>query len=161
MHKCYLLLGTNLGDKSVNLSTAIAMIGEEIGQVTVKSSVYRTAAWGKENQDDFLNQVLEVTSDKAAEEVLTCCLAIEKEMGRVRYEKWGERLIDIDVLYYDREVISTDVLSVPHPHLHERRFTLVPLVEIAPEYVHPKLNQTHVQLLGSCPDQLEVLRESI
>ncbi len=152
-------MGTNLGDKSANLSTAIHEVSDQIGQVITKSSIYRTAAWGKEDQDDFLNQVIEVECDLDPHKVLKACLSIEQEMGRIRYEKWGERLIDIDVLYYDDLVIETSSLVIPHPELQNRRFTLIPLVEIAPNFIHVGFNQTNRELLECCKDQLEVLRE--
>ena len=159
MNECYLLLGTNLGDKQSNLAKAFQHISEEIGEVITVSSIYRTAAWGKENQEYFLNQVLKINTKLTPQQALGACLTIEQTMGRVRKEKWGERLIDIDILYFGDITVNTDELKIPHPEIIYRRFTLVPLVEIAAEYVHPVLKQTNSELLAACQDQLEVIKE--
>ncbi|SHJ53822.1 2-amino-4-hydroxy-6-hydroxymethyldihydropteridinediphosphokinase [Reichenbachiella agariperforans] len=156
MSVCFLLLGTNMGEKETNLQQAFGRISNEIGQVITASSIYRTSAWGKEDQEDFLNQVLKVETDCVPVEVLRICLTIEKELGRVRYERWGTRLIDIDVLYYDKEVINQSNLVIPHPQIQNRRFTLVPLVEIARDFVHPVLGKSQLDLLEECKDVLEV-----
>ncbi|MBU2913415.1 MULTISPECIES: 2-amino-4-hydroxy-6-hydroxymethyldihydropteridine diphosphokinase [Reichenbachiella] len=156
MSVCFLLLGTNMGEKETNLQQAFGRISNEIGQVITASSIYRTSAWGKEDQEDFLNQVLKVETDCVPVEVLRLCLTIEKELGRVRYERWGTRLIDIDVLYYDKEVINQSNLVIPHPQIQNRRFTLVPLVEIARDFVHPVLGKSQLDLLEECKDVLEV-----
>ncbi|MCV9385705.1 2-amino-4-hydroxy-6-hydroxymethyldihydropteridine diphosphokinase [Reichenbachiella ulvae] len=156
MSTCYLLLGTNLGEKETNLRRAFESISTEIGPVITSSSIYFTSAWGKQDQDDFLNQVLKVETELPVIEVLRLCLTIEKEHGRVRYERWGTRLIDIDVLYFDDQVVNQSNLIIPHPEIQNRRFTLVPLVEIAADLVHPILQKTQSELLEICPDQLEV-----
>lgn len=158
MNQCHLLLGTNIGDKKHNLLQARQLINERIGEITKPSAIYQTSAWGKEDQDDFLNQVLAVDTTLSPEVLLARCLDIEKELGRVRFEHWGERLIDIDILYYEHEIITSQRLTVPHPEIQNRKFTLVPLVEIAPDYVHPKMNQTNKDLLGLCTDPLEVVK---
>ncbi|MBU2887967.1 2-amino-4-hydroxy-6-hydroxymethyldihydropteridine diphosphokinase [Gilvimarinus agarilyticus] len=145
-----------MGEKETNLQQAFGRISNEIGQVITASSIYRTSAWGKEDQEDFLNQVLKVETDCVPVEVLRLCLTIEKELGRVRYERWGTRLIDIDVLYYDKEVINQSNLVIPHPQIQNRRFTLVPLVEIARDFVHPVLGKSQLDLLEECKDVLEV-----
>jgi 2-amino-4-hydroxy-6-hydroxymethyldihydropteridine diphosphokinase len=152
----YLLLGSNLGDRQALMQSACTLIGERIGQVTQASSLYETAPWGGIEQPSFLNQVLEVTTSLAPEEVLRLILDIEHELGRVRYERWGARHLDVDLLYYGPLHMDTARLTVPHPRLHERRFTLVPLAEIAPDFVHPVLNKTNKELLEACPDQEEV-----
>lgn len=156
MSTCYLLLGTNMGEKEQNLRLAFDAISDEIGSVITASSIYYTSAWGKEDQDDFLNQVLKIETEQPAVEVLRLCLTIEKELGRIRYERWGSRLIDIDVLYYDHEVVNQSNLVIPHPEIQNRRFTLVPLVELDEDFVHPVLAKSQKQLLDACPDQLEV-----
>ena len=156
MSGCFLLLGTNLGDKSQNLLTAKEQIVSKIGALNSESSIYHTSAWGKEDQGDFLNQVLSVKTALSPQEVLSCCLSIEKEMGRIRFEKWGERLIDIDILYFDDLITKEENLIVPHQELQNRKFTLIPLVELAPDFVHPILVKTNRQLLELCKDDLEV-----
>jgi len=156
MSNCFLLLGTNLGDKETNLRNAINAINVQIGDIITKSSIYSTAAWGKENQDDFLNQVVKMSTDKSPDEVLRHCLLIEKELGRVRFEKWGARLIDIDVLYYDQVILDTEDLKIPHPQIQNRRFTIVPLIELEEAFIHPVLNKTQIELLEDCQDELEV-----
>jgi len=134
----YLGLGSNLGDKEKNLATARKLLEATPGiRVTQASSVYITAPWGKTDQDDFLNQVLAIETELAAGELLEAVLNIEKRMGRVRQERWGPRLIDIDIILFGRETINTGNLTVPHPYLKERAFVLIPLLEIAPTAVLP------------------------
>lgn len=156
MNQCFLLLGTNIGDKKHNLLQARELITRRVGVISASSSVYQTSAWGKEDQDDFLNQVLCVNTACEPEELLKACLEIEKDLGRVRFEHWGERLIDIDILYFENRVIEKEELVIPHPEIQNRKFTLVPLVEIAPDYFHPSLNLTNKDLLGRCTDSLDV-----
>ncbi len=152
----FLLLGSNQGDRAANLAAARDAIGEAIGTIVKRSSVYRTAAWGTMQQPDFYNQVLEVSSSLAPEKLLTDILAIEKQLGRVRKERWGPRLIDIDLLLYGSRVIDTPALTVPHPGIPFRRFTLVPLAQIVPTLMHPVLNKSMAQLLQECQDPLIV-----
>ncbi|UXX78341.1 2-amino-4-hydroxy-6-hydroxymethyldihydropteridine diphosphokinase [Reichenbachiella carrageenanivorans] len=158
MNQCFLLLGTNIGDKAHNLLQAREYIIERIGEIIKPSAIYQTSAWGKEDQDDFYNQVLCIQTALSPMDLLVECLAIEKDLGRIRFERWGERLIDIDILYFENEVIETEDLKVPHPELQNRRFTLIPLVELAPDYTHPKMNQTNKHLLACCTDPLEVVK---
>lgn len=158
MYRVFLLLGTNLGDRSRNLAEALLRIEARAGQLVRKSSVYTTAAWGNTDQPDFYNQVLEVLTRLQAEALLEVVLGIEQEMGRVRLRKWGERLIDIDILFYGNLRIANGSLNIPHPQIANRRFTLVPLAEIAGTLVHPVLNKTIDTLLDECPDTLPVTR---
>ncbi|MFY8021507.1 MAG: 2-amino-4-hydroxy-6-hydroxymethyldihydropteridine diphosphokinase [Bacteroidia bacterium] len=152
----YLLLGSNMGNASKHLSDAINHIKQLDLQVVAESSVYKTAAWGKTDQHPFLNQCLAVESNMSPETLLSSLLQIEKEMGRVRIEKWAERIIDIDILFYHDLIMETNSLQIPHPHLHERRFTLVPLCEIAPQMLHPKLGISALEMLSLCADSLDV-----
>jgi 2-amino-4-hydroxy-6-hydroxymethyldihydropteridine diphosphokinase len=156
LNTLYLLLGTNIGDKKSNLREALAYILADIGDISKASKVYSTGAWGKTDQDDFLNQVICVTTKKSPSKILKAIHSIEKKMGRVRKEKWSERIIDIDILYFNDEIIVQKDLKIPHPELHKRRFTLIPLSEIAPDLRHPVLNLTTLKLLFYCEDMLPV-----
>ena len=153
---CYLLLGTNLGDKNHNLQTAKTSIEEKLGTIEITSSVYLSEAWGDTNQDSFLNQVVKLNVPFSAREVLETCLQIERQMGRVREKKWGSRLIDIDILYFGDLVNEESDLVIPHPEIQNRRFTLVPLVELDANFVHPKLGRTNAEMLQNCKDELRV-----
>ncbi len=155
-HEIYLLLGTNLGDRVRNLEDARRLIGEVLSEPTGVSKIYQTAPWGVEDQPQYLNQVLRLNSNLPPMSVLDSCLKIELELGRIRERKWGERTIDIDVLFYDDHVISTPELIVPHPRLQDRKFTLVPLNELAANKLHPLLKVSVRELLDSCEDELEV-----
>lgn len=156
MNTVYILLGGNLGDRSENLRKARLLICDRIGKMVLSSSVYQTAAWGVENQPDFYNQVCCVETKFTVHKVLDSLQSIEIELGRKRYQKWHERNIDLDILYFNREIISEEDLKVPHPFLHERRFTLIPLVEVSKDFKHPKYQKTNAELLSSCKDELEV-----
>lgn len=152
MHQVFLLTGSNVGNSLANLQTAARFISDEVGEVIHASSIYKTAPWGNTNQQDFLNQVLWVETDKNPREVLELVLAIELKMGRVREQKWAPRTIDIDILFFDDLLIQEPDLQVPHPLLHLRKFTLQPLLEIAPTLLHPLLKQTITDLVATCPD---------
>lgn len=156
LHQIFLGLGSNLGNREENLSTAQKLIEEKVGKICSKSSIYETAAWGITEQNAFFNQVIEVQTSFSPSAVLHLVLKIEKDMGRIREIKWGERSIDIDILYYNNEIISTENLTVPHPFIQERKFVLVPLCEIAPAFIHPKLKQTNLELLKKCQDSGEI-----
>jgi len=156
MNKTSLLLGSNMGKSIEILSTAIEQIEEKIGSVLLGSDLYATAAWGNTSQPDFLNQVIEVATPLDAAETLEIILSIEKNMGRIRTIKNAPRIIDIDILFFNNEIINRSNLIVPHPEIQNRRFVLTPLNEIAPQMIHPVLNKTIEQLLSICPDQLAV-----
>lgn len=152
----YLLLGTNLGDRKRNLSSACASIEKYLGKIIQKSSIYESDAWGFHDQPSFYNQVLKIKTILSPEELLKRISHIEKNMGRIRQEKWKERLIDIDILYYDNKIINDTQLVVPHPEIQNRKFTLVPLCEISPHEFHPVLKKTNLQLLEGLTDPLGV-----
>ncbi|MEQ9100250.1 MAG: 2-amino-4-hydroxy-6-hydroxymethyldihydropteridine diphosphokinase [Imperialibacter sp.] len=156
----FLLLGSNQGDRLATLLEAGRMINERIGQMVRSSSIYTTQAWGQTDQADFLNQVIEIESGLTAKEALNHALKIENHLGRRRVEKWGPRVIDIDILYVGDEIIKTDELVVPHPQIQFRRFTLAPLAEVAPNFIHPVLGKSQKQLLSECVDTLDVIRIS-
>ncbi len=155
-HKVYLLLGSNLGDRVGVLLKAQQEISARVGTVIKSSSIYETLAWGIENQPAFLNQVLLIETFLTPQELLITINKIEQDLGRIRHQKWGERLIDIDILYYENQIIDEEHLKIPHPEIINRRFTLVPLVEIAADFVHPALDKTQEELLEVCRDELEV-----
>jgi 2-amino-4-hydroxy-6-hydroxymethyldihydropteridine diphosphokinase len=152
----YLLLGSNLGNRQLFLNKAIALIENHIAPVSKISSIYETQSWGKTDAPDYLNQVVVVQTDLPAQKVLEKILTIEMELGRRREEKWGSRTIDIDILFYGQEIINEAALHVPHPELHNRRFTLEPLAEITPDFVHPVFNKTVLQLKNALKDRLLV-----
>ena len=152
----YLLLGTNLGDKKANLKIAEGHISSIVGTIEAASSVYETAAWGMEDQPSFYNKVLRVKTDLDPVEVLMRLMRIEQKMGRVRLRKWGQRVIDIDILYFENKIIDLAGLIVPHKEIANRRFTLVPLVEMIPKSTHPITNISHEEMLEQCEDQLTV-----
>lgn len=155
-YSVFLLLGANLGEREVTLAKATQLISERIAPVTAQSHLYETAPWGVTDQPAFLNQVLKIETILSPEEVLAQTLDIEKQLGRERRLRWGARVIDIDMLYFDNVVLETEYLHLPHPRLHQRRFTLVPLVEIAPDFIHPVLYKTNQQLLNECTDKSQV-----
>ncbi len=152
----YLLLGSNQGDKRLVLGRAEKLIINKVGEVLNKSFLYSTSAWGKEDQPDFINQVLEITSSLTATQLLEHLQSIELQLGRIRKEKWGPRIIDIDILYFNNQVIDFEYLKIPHPGISNRRFTLVPLCEIAPDFIHPLLKKSNLELLNSCNDNIAV-----
>ena len=156
MNTVYLLLGSNMGDSEQMLAVATNMIEKNIGKLTKSSSIYRTAAWGKEDQPDFLNQIIIVSSSLSSSTVLKEMFGIEKEMGRVRTTKNAARVIDIDMLFFNDEIIQTENLIVPHKQIQHRRFVLVPLAEISPDFIHPILKKSSLELLSICSDKLNV-----
>jgi 2-amino-4-hydroxy-6-hydroxymethyldihydropteridine diphosphokinase len=156
MNKAYLLTGGNIGQREKHLRLAIELIGQRCGQVAAASRVYETAAWGNNDQPGFLNQALLVHTIMPAAELMNALLEIEKEIGRVRLERYGPRVIDIDILLFNHEIHDEPLIRIPHPQLPNRRFALTPLAEIAGNYLHPVLHKTISQLLEDCPDDLEV-----
>ena len=156
MKGIYLLLGSNLGIREEIISSALESIEKTCGPILNKSHLYESASWGLDKQPDFLNQVVEIETNLDPLTLLEQLLDIEKSFGRKRNVKWGSRSIDIDILYYGDQISMSPRLTVPHPQIAYRRFTLVPLAEILPHFIHPLLNKTHRQLLEECEDQLWV-----
>lgn len=152
----YLLLGGNMGHRELLLAQAVNLIDQKIGPVLKTSALYETAAWGNQDQPAFLNQAVILTTALSAPETLKQIQAIELELGRARIEKWGSRTIDIDIIFFNGELIDQPDLTIPHPHMQDRNFVLIPLAEIAPEYVHPVLQSTVATLQQQCRDTLEV-----
>lgn len=151
-------LGSNLGERRVNIARAVQMIEESLGPIIASSSFYETEAWGKTDQDDFINMALEVEHYKTPNQLLDTVNAIENRLGRIRRLKWEERLIDIDIIFMEDIIIDTEKLTIPHKWMEQRNFVLYPMVEIAPEFVHPVLNKTVEKLLKECNDTSEIKR---
>jgi 2-amino-4-hydroxy-6-hydroxymethyldihydropteridine diphosphokinase len=156
----FLLLGSNLHLPEQNLSGAKNFLEKRAGKIVKASSVYRTAPWGVSDQPDFYNQTVQIETSLEPEQLLDQILSIEAEMGRAREKKWGPRIIDIDILLYDQIIINSSTLKIPHPGIPDRRFTLLPLSEIAAEVIHPALNTSIGELLKACRDELPVHRIS-
>lgn len=161
MKGIYLLLGSNLGDSRGMLKSAVELIELKLGKVVDCSSIYKTKAWGVENQPDFLNQVVEIESSLTPEKLLKEINQIEERLGRVRYEKWHSRIIDIDILYYGKKIVDTDDLKIPHPENQHRNFVLVPMAEIAADLIHPQLGLNQRELMENCSDTLDVIPMNI
>ena len=158
MNVTYLCLGGNIGDRQKALELANAKINQIIGEVSLKSPIYETEAWGVDNQQAYLNQCIEVKTELMPNELILSLLSIEKELGRERSISltYQSRTIDIDILLFNNEVIETEELIVPHPRLHLRKFVLIPLNAIAPNYLHPIFYKTIFSLLNESLDHLEV-----
>lgn len=156
MVKVYLLLGSNLGDRLFLLKQAAGYIETQAGTIVQYSSIYETKSWGKTDEPDYLNQVLLIKTMLQPHELLAKLLEIELLLGRKREEKWGSRTMDIDILFYDDMVINEPRLTIPHPQLHNRRFTLEPLVELAPDFIHPVLQKALKKLKDDLQDELQV-----
>lgn len=156
MESVYLALGSNEGDRVLQLKTAINSIAAHCGPLLQLSPVYETAPWGVADQPDYLNMVIVVETSILPHQLLSALQEIEAGMHRVREERWGQRTIDIDILLYGNEVINTTDLVVPHPRIQDRLFVLVPMAAIAPDLIHPTLLKTVAELLSECKDELEV-----
>lgn len=137
MDKIFLLLGTNRGDRTRNLRAALAELRRNGIAIVKKSRVYQTRPWGKTDQPDFLNLALRVKTSLEPSELLQTLKGIERKMGRKKGPKWGSRLIDIDILFYDKRIMRTANLSIPHPYFEQRSFAIVPMAELAPNFVDP------------------------
>ncbi len=148
-------LGSNVGDRESNLSLAIEQI-QNLGSISQTSSLFKTAPWGKLDQAYFINQALELKTSIEAIPLLDKLLEIEKTMGRIREEKWGPRLIDIDIIFFDDQIMETEKLHIPHPGMHLRNFVLEPVTEIAADWVHPVFKKSVETLLKESPDEAVV-----
>jgi 2-amino-4-hydroxy-6-hydroxymethyldihydropteridine diphosphokinase len=156
MNKAYLLIGGNEGDRFLHMQQARTNIEHICGQLLQVSSLYETAPWGKTDQADFLNQVMLIGTKFSPEELLLSILTIEEKGGRKRTVKNAPRIIDIDILFYNRLILEKPGLSIPHPRIADRRFVLEPLNEISPDFIHPVIGKTIHQLLLECKDELGV-----
>ena len=160
MSTAYLLTGGNLGNRSAYLQQAARLIQQTCGNIVHYSAIYETAAWGVTDQPSFYNQAIALETILTPETLMQQLLQIEEDMGRKRIQKMGPRIIDLDILLIDQLVISTGLLTLPHPALPERRFALLPLCEIAPSLIHPVLHKSISQLLTDCTDELDVQKKT-
>lgn len=155
-----LLLGGNLGNTKEIFNKCLLQINRQVGRINTTSALYESEPWGFAHEQYFLNQVVHCQTHLSAEETLEACMNIEAELGRIRSKSDGyaARAIDIDILFYNHDIIKTTFLEVPHPRLHLRKFTLLPLQEILPSFVHPAKGKTIAELLEICEDNSEVVR---
>lgn len=152
----YILLGSNLGDRKQVLEDTRELISKMAGTIIQASSLYETEPWGVSNQPSFYNQVLELDTLLAPQALLECLQTIERRIGKIKLGKWRERLIDIDLLYYDQYCQEDEQLTLPHPEIQNRRFTLVPMCQLNPDFMHPVLHKPQKELLATCSDRLQV-----
>ena len=155
----FILIGSNLGERELLVTQACRMMGERCGELVAKSRLYESEPWGFEAEHWFLNQVVEVKTTMQPDELMKTLLSIERELGRDRsvpHEGYVSRPMDLDILYYGEKIVDTEMVKAPHPRLHERRFTLLPLCDVAPDLVHPVLKKTNRQLLELCRDNGKV-----
>lgn len=158
MNLVYLLLGSNLGDRALHLSQAMQAINIGIGKVIGQSSVYQSEPWGFLADEAFLNQVVIIETDLTPHQVMDKALRIEKELGRERSLNgdYQSRTIDIDILFFNHEIIEDQGLVIPHPRIQDRKFTLMPLLELNGGMMHPAFSKTIVDLFRECNDPLKV-----
>ncbi len=154
MHKVYLGIGGNIGNKQKNFENVYQIIENELGRIIVASSIYETPPWGFQSDNIFWNSVIEIETSYSPEKLLSKIHSIEEIFGKKRgNEKYSSREMDIDILYFDDIFIETEILIIPHPRIHQRKFVLVPLNEIAPNLKHPLLRQTSFEMLENCKDE--------
>ena len=162
MEKCYILFGSNMGDRDKIFAQACLYINNRCGRVVKTSAAYESEPWGFEAMEWFLNRLVIVETELEPEAMMRQLLDIEAELGRVRHPEVGgytSRTVDLDILYYGSRIVLTDSLVIPHPRLHLRRFALLPLCELVPQFVHPAFNLTQAELLRRCPD-VSVVRKT-
>jgi 2-amino-4-hydroxy-6-hydroxymethyldihydropteridine diphosphokinase len=152
----YLSIGSNLGDRKKNLDEAINHLKSKAGFVINTSKVYESEPWGLKDQNFFLNQVIKLKTTFSPQDLLKCCKNIEVKMGRSKSIKWGERNIDIDILYFSKLILNEDDLKIPHPLIQERKFVLLPLNELNKTFIHPSLNKTNYKMLEDCIDNSNI-----
>ena len=148
----FISLGGNLGNTLEIFKNSYLEIEKKIGRISAFSKIYQTAAWGKTDQADFLNQVISLETDLGPEKIMSELLEIELFFGRRRDVIWGPRILDLDILFLGNQIVSSENLAIPHPQIAHRRFVLIPMVEIAPHFMHPVLQQTMSELLEETSD---------
>jgi len=161
MNIIYIQIGSNIGDRKSNIQKSMLQIETKLGKICCSSKIYESSPWGYTKQKDFLNSVIKVESDFNPFETLEILQEIENNLGRVRKKKWDERIIDLDILLFNEQIINTVNLTIPHQYIQERNFVLVPLNEIAPSYKHPKYNKSISCLLNECKDLEKVYEYTI
>ncbi|MGE7604824.1 2-amino-4-hydroxy-6-hydroxymethyldihydropteridine diphosphokinase [Peribacillus sp. NPDC097675] len=150
----YLSIGSNMGNRLETFQTTFRLLDEHAHIELVScSSLYETDPVGYTDQDCFLNAVIKVKTDLKPEELLQTCMEIEQELGRKRDIRWGPRTLDLDILLYNHENVETEILSIPHPRMHERAFVIIPLMELEPDINLPKMNTSLSDLLDKIPDK--------
>lgn len=152
----FLGLGSNLGDRKLNLKKSITLLNSRVGRILNKSRIYESEPWGLKEQSHFLNQVIEIESQIEPIDLLNICKNIELDMGRKTEIRWGKRVIDIDILYYKSRVINNKNLVVPHKLMHERNFVMIPLNDLNEYHQHPILKRSNKEILNNCIDSCKV-----
>ncbi len=154
MHKVYLGIGGNIGNKQNNFTEVYQIIENELGIIEKKSSIYETPPWGFQSNNSFWNSVIKISTPHSATELLSKIHSIEKIFGRKQgNERYSSREMDIDILYFDDVFMETETLIIPHPRIHQRKFVLVPLTEMAPDLKHPLFRLTSMEMLENCKDE--------
>jgi len=158
-HTAFIAIGSNMESPAENCRQAMDRLGDSPDMTLLaRSSLYRSEPFGKTDQDWFVNAVVRIDTSLSPEELLKACLSIEQEMGRSRSEKWGPRIIDLDILFYDDLILKLEGLEIPHPGIPERSFVLVPMNEIAPDCIHPQLKKPVKTLLEEIENPQQVQR---
>jgi len=162
MATVFLLLGSNLGDKLQHLKKVLKKIEMSAIDIVAKSAIYSSMSWGYTSENDFFNAVVQLKTELHPDELLILIQNIEQELGRERMnskvERYSDRIIDIDILYYDDLIFKSTALEIPHPRLHERKFTLLPLCDLNPNFLHPVFKRSNLELLLKCSDKNPVIK---
>ena len=152
----FLGLGSNQGDRELNLKNSIKLLNSRVGKVLNTSGIYESEPWGVKNQNYFLNQVIEIETHIDPNDLLNICKNIEYDMGRKPEIRWGKRVIDIDILYYQSKIINQEKLIIPHKLMHKRKFVMIPLNDLNENHLHPILKITNKEILNKCIDSCKV-----